>query len=157
MNKTCINCGNNFKKRCNESLKDWNKRHKFCSKKCFDDFRKGKPSPSPSTIFKTGHKLYSLVDTRTKRVGTLNNKWKGGVTPIHEKIRKEIGYKKWRKNVFERDNYVCQKCGKRGGNLHVHHDLSFADYPDLRIEILNGMTLCVSCHRKVHKRQIIRK
>lgn len=81
-------------------------------------------------------------------VGSVNNNWKGGVTPTNEKIRKSNEYKVWRGHVFNRDNYTCQKCGNRGGELHADHELPFALYPDLRFEVLNGQTLCVSCHRK---------
>jgi 5-methylcytosine-specific restriction endonuclease McrA len=59
-----------------------------------------------------------------------------------------IEYKEWRRHVFQRDNYRCQSCGKRGGDLHADHELRYADYPDLRLEILNGRTLCKSCHLK---------
>ncbi|MGX8833996.1 HNH endonuclease [Amedibacillus sp. YH-ame6] len=60
-------------------------------------------------------------------------------------------YKKWRKNVFERDNYICQDCNKKGGTLNAHHLKKFKDYPKLRYDVNNGITLCEKCHRRRHK------
>lgn len=57
--------------------------------------------------------------------------------------------KEWRESVFERDNYICQLCGTRGGNLEAHHKKSWAKYPELRYKIENGITLCYGCHKKV--------
>jgi predicted restriction endonuclease len=78
---------------------------------------------------------------------------KGGVTPINLLIRRSYAYLKWRKQVFERDRYTCQFCGAHTGNghrvtLNADHVKSFALYPELRFEISNGRTLCLSCHRK---------
>lgn len=74
--------------------------------------------------------------------------WQGGITPINEKIRKSSDYKVWRKAVFERDNYTCQICDQVGGKLNADHIKRFADYPELRLAIDNGRTLCESCHLK---------
>ena len=79
--------------------------------------------------------------------------WKGGITPINEKIRKSDKYKQWRKAVFIRDNYTCQKCKARNGNgkrivLHADHIKPFALFPELRFALNNGRTLCIGCHRK---------
>lgn len=74
--------------------------------------------------------------------------WKGGITPINERIRKSWEYKEWRRHVFQRDDYTCQACGQHGGKLNADHELPFATFPTLRFEILNGRTLCVLCHRK---------
>lgn len=41
-------------------------------------------------------------------------------------FRRTPEYIKWRNKVYERDNYTCQKCGKRGGNLNAHHIKHFA-------------------------------
>lgn len=81
------------------------------------------------------------------RFGENHHSWKGGVTPINEKLRRSAAYKVWRNAVFTRDDYVCQKCSKRGGKLHADHELPFAIYSDLRFEVLNGQTLCAECHR----------
>ena len=64
--------------------------------------------------------------------------------------RKKPAYKEWRIAVFERDNYTCAHCGKVGGNLNAHHIKPYAEYPELRLDINNGITLCEECHRKVH-------
>lgn len=74
-----------------------------------------------------------------------------------EKTKKEqrhdSAYNNWRLKVFERDNYTCAICGQHGGTLNAHHIKSFKDYPKFRLDIDNGITFCVECHRKVHKEQ----
>jgi len=79
--------------------------------------------------------------------GKNHHNWKGGITPINEKIRRSIEYKLWRKAVLEMDNYTCRFCGK-GGYLEADHIKSFSDYPELRFVIDNGRTLCKNCHSK---------
>lgn len=74
--------------------------------------------------------------------------WRGGVSKPNELARKCVKFRIWRKSVFERDDYTCQICRKRGGTLHPDHIKRFADFPELRYEITNGRTLCVNCHRK---------
>lgn len=81
------------------------------------------------------------------------DEWTGFVNSENRRIRKHTEYFDWRKAVFERDNYTCQCCGARNhkGNghtvvLHAHHKENFADNPDLRFEIDNGITLCDMCH-----------
>lgn len=60
-------------------------------------------------------------------------------------------YKRWRFDVFARDGFACTHCGdKRGGNLHAHHVKGFADYPELRFSVPNGLTLCMTCHKALH-------
>lgn len=84
------------------------------------------------------------------KIGELNSNWRGGITPINAKLRKSDEYESWRKQVFERDNYTCQCCGKKYTFLHCHHLYSFIDNENLRTNIDNGVTLCKECHNKFH-------
>jgi len=91
------------------------------------------------------------------RKGEKSGNWKGGITPENKRIRTGIEFRLWREAVFARDNWTCQKCGVKSGNgeavyLHSHHILNFADYPEVRFAIDNGITLCENCHRVFHKK-----
>lgn len=72
------------------------------------------------------------------------------ITP--QDIRNSLEYVEWRNKVFDRDKYTCKKCGQVGGQLNAHHIKPFATHEDLRFELSNGMTLCVKCHREVHRK-----
>jgi len=61
-------------------------------------------------------------------------------------VRDKI-YINWRTKVFERDNWTCQTCGIRGCYLEAHHTHSWSEYPKLRYELENGVTLCLACHK----------
>lgn len=83
--------------------------------------------------------------------GKFANNWQGGKTKDQELERKRIEYCLWREAVFERDNWTCQKTGIRGGKLVIHHICNFADYPELRTSIENGITLTEEKHKEFHK------
>ena len=65
------------------------------------------------------------------------------------KKRNNYSYRKWRESILARDNYKCTKCGSKT-KLHVHHINKFADYPELRLDDDNAITLCETCHFKIH-------
>ena len=58
--------------------------------------------------------------------------------------------KKWRNAIYKRDNYTCGKCGNFGSKLNAHHLNSWDAHKDKRFDVDNGITLCVSCHKKFH-------
>jgi len=60
-------------------------------------------------------------------------------------------YREWRTAVFERDDYTCQKCGKKGGELRAHHIDGYANNEELRVELSNGVTLCKKHHDELHR------
>ena len=166
----------------NKGKKAWNKGKGLSeeTKRKLSEANRGKHF-SPATEFKKGHKSIpwnkgkklppeyaakarkaSLGHKHTEEwkeerrkafSGDKNPMWKGGVTSEYQRIRTSSKYIQWRKAVFERDNYTCQRCGARNGNgkrviLQAHHIKSFAEYPELRFDINNGITLCLSCHKK---------
>lgn len=66
--------------------------------------------------------------------------------------RRSSKYKKWREDVYKAYGRKCAICGSTH-NLCVHHIKPFSTNPDLRYAINNGIVLCESCHRKVHKNE----
>ena len=78
--------------------------------------------------------------------------WKGGITPLNSKIRQSIEFRLWREAVFARDNWTCQKYRIKGGKLHSHHIQNFAQFPELRFAIDNGITFSEKAHREFHKK-----
>lgn len=82
------------------------------------------------------------------------DQWTEFVTSKDAQERTSLEFKTWRKGVFERDNFKCAMCGKRGGNLHPHHIKLWSKHPDLRYEISNGITLCGSpCHQSLRRKE----
>ncbi len=77
--------------------------------------------------------------------------WKGGIT--EKKCRDVLydGYKEWRNSVFRRDNFKCISCGcNKSGSLEAHHIKPISLYPELILDISNGNTLCIKCHKEEH-------
>lgn len=60
-------------------------------------------------------------------------------------------YKFWREQVYNRDDWTCQKCHIKGGKLHPHHIRNFSEFTDLRYDVSNGITLCTTHHIEFHK------
>jgi len=75
--------------------------------------------------------------------------WKGGITPASVTMRNSPEAKAWTRAVFKRDNFTCRACHK-GGSLEAHHIYPWAEFPSLRFEVSNGITLCSGCHSFIH-------
>ena len=72
--------------------------------------------------------------------------WRGGITNENNKLRNSPEYRHWRKAVFNRDNYTCVLCSKRGGDLVADHIKAWSYYPEHSFDIDNGRTLCTDCN-----------
>ena len=114
-------------------------------------WNKGK-SPSLSTREKISK---SLIGRPTGRTGEKSNFWNGGTSREYDKLKNSLEWKVWRRSVFERDNYTCQKCGDKNFKglgktieLHPHHIKDRYSFPELQFEVSNGQTLCIKCHRQ---------
>jgi len=101
---------------------------------------------------------YSLKrkERSTKSCGCLNRGenhhcWSGltnGQPPSRQYHSPED--KRYAREVKKRDNYTCVVCGKRGGKLETHHLYSHLDYPQYRLDIDYGRTVCKIEHAEFH-------
>ena len=96
-------------------------------------------------------KLKIRLNLQGRFKGENSPNWKGGLTSINNQIRGSANYKLWRKSIFQRDNFTCQKYRIRGGELVAHHINNFADFPELQLALDNGITLSEKAHREFHK------
>lgn len=103
-----------------------------------------------------------------------HHNWKGGVAQLRSLVHimlKPV----WINPIMKRDGYMCQLCKQHGGDMHVHHlipyriirDMVIKNNPEISLdsfegkkeiaakiaavhELNFGVTLCVSCHKKIH-------
>ena len=99
---------------------------------------------------KIGKKL-SMEHRQKMSISMMGKNSKGGITPINAKIRTSLKFRLWREAIFSKDNWTCQKFYIRGGTLHPHHIQNFADFPELRFDVNNGVTLSKEAHIVFHK------
>ena len=78
-----------------------------------------------------------------------NPKWQGGISEEYKKDKTSKEWKEKRLEVYTRDNFTCQSCGKTETKLDAHHiipwRISFDD------SVSNLISLCPSCHIQVEK------
>jgi len=144
---------------------------KYCSRICHNKAQENRPMLICKTCGNEYKTHYSQIKWRgsnycskicqdiaaSKRKGDKSPKWRGGKSSEGRRLRNSGEWRKWRTAVFERDNYTCQECGARSNRdikeiitLHPHHKKSFAEYPELRFDVDNGITLCSVCHYRIH-------
>ena len=136
-------------------------KRKFCSRKCFVEYQKQHPVNYWQGKHRSENDKKIMSKARVNSLkcprGEKHWNWKGGKTKIYKhNDTEQFRYKNWRSQVFKRDNWICQTCGRRSeaGSpvyLEAHHIKSWTYYPELRYNIDNGITLCRECHNLTKK------
>jgi hypothetical protein len=100
-----------------------------------------------------------LSPTARKNIGLgkireKNPNWKGGVDKDKRKM-KTAEYRKWRHDVFCRDWFVCHMplCDEPGNRIEAHHIKTYKEFPELKLDVNNGITLCKECHKHIKGRE----
>lgn len=139
----CIDCGVD-RPRKHACFVGQHPRCRPCSKKCQSIETRQKISKSAKDRWSNhDHREHLVNAIRAHRlaIGEKQKIWK----------RKERS--QWSLDVRKRDDYTCRTCLTKGigRQMHAHHILSAAKYPEYSLMIENGITLCVPCHRKIHE------
>ncbi len=160
----CLDCG---KELCNYGIKR--------CRPCSFIYRRKHPilgqRLSPDIIKQIGDKQRGRP--RYDLRGENHYAWKGGISSLGSLIRGSIEGCEWRRQVFQRADYICSECGDKGCYLEAHHIKSFAEIlekylkeydqyslPKDKMQLVrlasgyepfwdidNGMTLCKTCHK----------
>ena len=121
---------------------------------------------SKKTRFKKGQHPSIATEFKKGNFGKLSPNWQGGISILNLEIRLSDKYKIWRSRVFERDNWTCQTCQKRG-NIEAHHKKQFSKIiqeNNIRTmikainckelwDVENGVTLCKECHKLIRRKK----
>lgn len=150
---TCVVCGREydmFPYRATTS--------KYCSKRCWS--KRNRPRIKPCEFcgkeFSTYHDNQRYCSRSCARKIRPGNAFKDGKSMLRDRARLSEELKEWREAVYARDGYKCTRCS-RTGYLHAHHIKSWADYPGLRFDVDNGVTLCADCHSRAHGRNLVQR
>lgn len=159
----CAKCGEAFTVHRSQLARG---QGRYCSRACA---RSGSPTRRRAPVLGACHQCSTPLERypseQRKRVGTL---WFCGAACWHEHNRGEnhAGWaggqhdrmnplaRAWRAAVLRRDHRLCRLCHS-GAPLEVHHILPFATHEAVRWETQNGLTLCVTCHRRITGNELI--
>ncbi len=145
--KECKKCGVQFSVYISDLKRG--RRRLFCNNECRVKFCKIFP-PKGWKHTADYKKRLSL-----SRMGEKNPNYISGSTK--KRRGKTQRNKIWRNKVFKRDDYECQECEKRGGYKEAHHIIFWSEDKKKRFLVGNGVTLCFSCHKNIHRTERIYK
>jgi 5-methylcytosine-specific restriction endonuclease McrA len=124
------------------------------------DYEDGGHRKKPGRQFSREHRENLSKAHRGRWAGDKNPHWKGGVYDANLRLRRTGAYRQWKLAALEYRGNRCQQCGAQNGTacaccghritLHVHHILSFSQYPELRFDAGNSEVLCPKCHHSRH-------
>jgi hypothetical protein len=85
------------------------------------------------------------------RTGSNNYMWNPNLNREYRQKKKTNIYNLFSFPVFERDNFICQISGIRGGgHLEAHHLDDQSTNPEKTFDISNGITITQDRHREFH-------
>lgn len=130
--------------------------HKFCGGACASKYNQ-RNNPKVRTIninrlsLQRGISISRALMGRARldMRGEKNHNWSGG-TYRNERhtLMGRVEYLEWRRAVYKRDDYTCQICKIKGKRLNADHIIPYIADKSKVLDINNGRTLCVECHRK---------
>lgn len=111
----------------------------------------GKNHPNYGIHFSEEFKQILSDAHKGKMCGADNPNYNPNLTD-EERIYKRdtIQNTQWTLSIKKRDDFICQKCHVRGGNIIAHHIFGYSVYVNARYDIDNGITLCKNCHAEFH-------
>lgn len=149
--KLCECCGVLFKVK----ISKFDKR-RFCTSVCQNKsaipWNKGKSKLELPQLSNAGRKIGDIPWNKGKKMPSITGEnhahWIQDRTKLAKRQeRNDSTYKEWRRQVWLRDNFKCKMANPDClGRIEAHHILIWSEYPELRYEVNNGITLCHAHH-----------
>lgn len=149
-----LNPKGEFKKGCvsifkgkHHTLESRKKMSESAKKKFFsEEHRKnlGKHMKGNKNLLGFKHSEETKKKIGLAELGEKNSRYKIDRSELSKKEDKRTyAYADWRNQVYKRDNWKCRLTSSECcGRIEAHHIFNWADYPELRYIISNGITLC---------------
>lgn len=155
----CLECSNDFMAYVSDD-------RKYCSKRCLNknlsnilkgkkkSFRteahKEKIRQSVLNQYRTGKKKPNFLgEKRLDMTGENNSRWIKDRTQLKDDSKERGGqlHREWSNSIKKRDGWKCRIADEScNGRIEAHHILGWSEYPELRYQINNGITLCHAHH-----------
>ena len=106
--------------------------------------------------FKKGYIPWNKGKSHEAIKGVLHPLWIVNRNQLRKSEKKHLDgkYRDWMFAVKKRDGWKCRVSNSYcKGRLESHHILNWIDYPELRYEINNGITLCHAHHPRGRERE----
>lgn len=143
----------------------WNKGLKGIHLSPKSEFKKGiipvnkigpieKVCPKCQKTFWVRHSMNRIVHCSQScaakmRIGPKHHRWMVDRTQLNmaRKQSYDSRYRDWSLSVKNRDGWRCKMANDLcSGRLEAHHILGWSNFPELRYELNNGITLCLAHH-----------
>lgn len=137
---------------CSEhTIRKWVKRYGLKGKNC--NFKKGDAPWNKNKSYKikdfAGYSKEHIEAIKLARSGEKSNFWKGGISSDRRNITRWTTENA--QKVHKKHYYTCQQCGEQNNKLHAHHIKPVYFAPNEAYDINNLISVCIPCHRKIHK------
>lgn len=153
----CAFCNNELTRHPSQILKN-----NFCNKTCFYKFIKEDNTFGKwnlGVVRTQEHKNKISLSKLGKMVGIKHPRWISDRNLLKQDDKKHLDsrYREWMLSVKKRDGFKCKiNNNDCAGGLESHHILRWSEYPELRYDINNGITLCHFHHprKKVDEQRL---
>ncbi|KKN08636.1 hypothetical protein LCGC14_1054770 [marine sediment metagenome] len=139
----------------------------FCRGLCTNHYDSERYYNNLEYMKEKGRKYY--IKNKSK-INSYNNKWrKNNPDKVLKHLKKHLetnskifnmtsneymyAVNSWSKTIKSLDNYMCKSCNSMK-NIMAHHLCPKSDFPELSLDLDNGVTLCKKCHTVVHNFKI---
>ena len=118
----------------------WNEKNPEKRRKIWNTWNRLNPNKSMIWQKANPDKVFNSIKKRLKKYGKQLNM---------TSLEYFYAIRSWSETIKKLDNYMCKNCDSKD-NLNAHHIMPKNDFPELSLDLDNGIVLCDNCHGELH-------